>query len=59
MTRREFMAKVGLLSVVCVGLCRARRMDAPRRAVHAARLLSYPGTIVPMGDIRIQSKWNG
>jgi hypothetical protein len=59
MTRREFMARVGSLSVICVGLHGVKSVVPPRRTVQAARPLKYPGTIVPMGDIRMQSKWSG
>lgn len=60
MTRRQFIMQIaGAASVICVGWHRTGQMPLPRRIVHAARPVKYPGTVVPMGDLRIQSKWSG
>lgn len=53
------MARAGSLSTICIGLHGVKSADPPRRTVQAARPLKYPGAIVPMGDIRMQSKWSG
>ena len=60
MTRRRFVhAIAGGLSSVGFGLGWMARAVSPRRAVRAVRLRRYPGSIVPMGDIRQQAKWSG
>ena len=60
MTRRKFLSRFGVaVSAICGGLCRMGRRSLPRRVVRADRLETYPGAIVPMGDIGTQSKWSG
>lgn len=60
MTRRKFLSRVGVaVSAICGGLCWMGRRALPRRVVRADRLEKYPGAIVPMGDIEIESKWSG
>jgi len=60
MTRRTFLHRMaGAISVIGGGLCRMGHKVLPRRVVRAERWDKYPGAILPMGDIRIQSKWSG
>jgi hypothetical protein len=60
MTRRKFLYRIGVAASAIGGcLCWMGRKALPRRVVRADRVERYPGTIVPMGDIRTQSKWSG
>ncbi len=60
MTRREFIARVtGTASTVCLGLHWTGRRISPHPVVQATRLDKYPGAVVPMRNIRGQSKWSG
>ena len=60
MTRRKFVRGIaGVLSALGLGLCWLARAASPRRVVRAVRFGTYPGRIVPMGDIRRQAKWSG
>ncbi|MEN6335388.1 MAG: hypothetical protein ABFE01_14150 [Phycisphaerales bacterium] len=60
MTRREFMtAAAGSISAVCLGFHGSQRLPTLRRMVRAVPPVTYPGTVVPMGDISMQSKWSG
>ena len=60
MTRRGFLCRVaGVVSAICAAAGWIGRKAVPRRVVRADRPAAYPGTVVPMGDIRIQSKWSG
>ncbi len=60
MTRREFLCRISVV-VSAMGGCLAwmGRKALPRRTVWANRSDDYPGVIMPMGDIRTQSKWSG
>ncbi len=55
------MARAGSAFGHLCGPARESRRDWSRPAGWFRRLglLKYPGTIVPMGDIRRQSKWSG
>jgi len=60
MTRRKFLYRIGIVASAiggCLGWM--SRGVLPRRSVRAGRSENYPGVIVPMGDIRMQSKWSG
>ena len=60
MTRRRFVRVLaGSLSAVGAGLCWVGQRVSPRRIVRAVRLGRYPGQVVPMGDMRKQSRWSG
>jgi len=60
MTRREFMTMAaGSVSAVCLGLHGSQRLPTLCRTVRAVPPVKYPGTVVPMGDIRMQSRWSG
>ncbi|MBP7051644.1 MAG: hypothetical protein KBE65_11560 [Phycisphaerae bacterium] len=60
MTRRKFLYHISIaVSVVGGWVGWMSRRVLPRRIVRAGRSKNYPGVIVPMGDIRMQSKWSG
>ncbi len=71
MTRRELVRGiVGAVCAVWVPVCGAAVGWALPTAFHArgrktvgrahpSRFGTYPGKVVPMGDIRTESKWSG
>ncbi|MCU0916352.1 MAG: hypothetical protein MUC88_17585 [Planctomycetes bacterium] len=60
MTRRRFVRVLAsTISAIGAGLCWAGQRILPRRIARAVHLGQYPGQVVPMGDIRRQSKWSG
>ena len=60
MTRREFTTRLAsCVSLAAAGLCGLIRAVLPRRFVRAAREAEYPGTLVPMPDVREEGNWSG
>ena len=60
MTRRKFLYHIGaVLSAIAGCVAWMGRKALPQRTVRADCSTEYPGTIVPLGNIRIQSKWSG
>ncbi|MBN2133738.1 MAG: hypothetical protein JW741_29825 [Sedimentisphaerales bacterium] len=60
MTRREFTVRLAsCASLVAAGFRGLARAVLPRRFVRAARRDKYPGTLVPMPDVREEGKWSG
>jgi hypothetical protein len=59
-TRRKFVQVIaGAASALGAGLWWIGRKASPRRVVRALHLGKYPGAVVPMEDVRQQSKWSG
>jgi hypothetical protein len=60
MTRREFIKSVVNTAIAAfIGVRWLAKKAVPRKFLLAFKVKKYPGSVIPLGDISEQGKWNG